>query len=124
MSETVSPLRCRSDVSHVPYWALDVSARAIRSCSAPQPSWWARRSPATRPSHPRYSGRSSTRTSHAKSVAQRLGTEFMGSLPIDPRIAVWSDEGHIEESSVEAFDPIVEKLLKVMPEGKCKPVFK
>ena len=62
--------------------------------------------------------------SHAKSVAQKVGTEFLGSLPIDPRIAVWSDEGHIEESSVEAFDPIVEKLLKVMPEGKCKPVFK
>ncbi len=62
--------------------------------------------------------------SHAEPVAKKLGTEFLGRLPIDPGIAVRCDEGRIEEEPVKAFEPIVEKLLRVMPEGKCKPALK
>ena len=62
--------------------------------------------------------------SHAEEVAQRLGIKFLGRLPIDPDIAVRCDQGRIEEERVKAFEPIVEELLKVMPEGKRKPVFK
>ena len=59
--------------------------------------------------------------SHAESVAQRLGIEFLGRLPIDPSIAVRCDAGEVETEPAEAFKPIAEKLVSVMPEGKCKP---
>ena len=71
MSETVSPFCCKSDVSHVPYWALDFSAEASRSCKAPLASWWASRSPETCLSHARYCGLSSTRISQASGSSIR-----------------------------------------------------
>jgi len=59
--------------------------------------------------------------SHAESVARKLGIEFLGSLPIDPAIAIRCDAGRVEEEPAEAFAPIAEKLIGIVPEGKCKP---
>jgi len=61
--------------------------------------------------------------SQSEESARKLGVPLLGRLPIDPEIARLSDTGKIEEYAAEAFEPVVDKLLAVMPETKCKPVF-
>ena len=56
--------------------------------------------------------------SHAEETAQRIGTPFLGRLPIDPEIAKLCDAGRVEEYPAEAFVPIAQDLARRMPEAQ------
>jgi len=55
--------------------------------------------------------------SHAEKTAERLGVPLLGRLPIDPAIAQLCDTGAIEDYRSEAFDAVVEELIKRAPEA-------
>lgn len=48
-------------------------------------------------------------------MAARLGTPFLGRLPIDPEIAHLCDIGRIEMYPAEAFGPIAQRLADLAP---------
>ena len=60
--------------------------------------------------------------SHAEETAARLGVPLLGRLPIDPEIARLSDAGAIEEYRSQAFDAVVEELVRRAPEARPSPV--
>ena len=47
----------------------------------------------------------------AKDTAQRIQTQLLGHLPLDPRIAILCDRGKIEDYRSKDFESIVEKTL-------------
>ena len=51
--------------------------------------------------------------SHAEELAARLGTAFLGRLPIDPEIARLCDAGHIEDYPVESFRPMAQRIVEL-----------
>jgi Mrp family chromosome partitioning ATPase len=53
--------------------------------------------------------------SRAEEMAARLGTPFLGRLPIDPEIARLCDAGRIEDYPAEAFVPIAKRLVEIAP---------
>jgi Mrp family chromosome partitioning ATPase len=59
--------------------------------------------------------------SHAEDTASRLGVALLGRLPLDSEIAELSDKGHIEEYAALQFVPIVQTLVKSMPQAKEPP---
>jgi len=59
--------------------------------------------------------------SHADETAARFGVPLLGRLPIDPTIARLSDTGAIEDYRSEAFDAMVEELVKTAPEARPSP---
>jgi len=59
--------------------------------------------------------------SHADETATRFGVPLLGRLPIDPMIARLSDTGAIEDYQSEAFDAMVEELIKTAPEARPSP---
>ena len=56
--------------------------------------------------------------SHAEETAERLGIPFLGRLPIEPEIARLCDAGQVEVYDAQAFVPIVEELVKRIPEAQ------
>jgi Mrp family chromosome partitioning ATPase len=60
--------------------------------------------------------------SHAEETARRIGTPFLGRLPIDPEIARLCDAGRIEEYAAEAFAPIAQDLAKRTPEARLSNI--
>ena len=61
--------------------------------------------------------------SQAASTAESLGIPLLGRLPLDPELAMRCDSGRVEEQHTELFDSVVDELLALVPEEKCKPVF-
>jgi len=59
--------------------------------------------------------------SNASEVANSLRIPILGRMPIDPRIAELADSGRLEEYEATEFEPIVERLLAVMPERATQP---
>jgi len=59
--------------------------------------------------------------SHAEDTASRLGVALLGRLPLDSEIAELSDKGHIEDYPASQFVPIVQTLVKTMPQAKEPP---
>jgi len=53
--------------------------------------------------------------SHAEEMAARLGTPFLGRLPIDPEVARLCDAGRIEDYTTESFTPIAQRLAETAP---------
>jgi ATP-binding protein involved in chromosome partitioning len=51
--------------------------------------------------------------SRAEELALRLGTFFLGRLPIDPEIARLCDAGHIEDYPVEPFRPMAQRIVEL-----------
>jgi Mrp family chromosome partitioning ATPase len=59
--------------------------------------------------------------SNAADVAVAMRVPVLGRLPVDPRIATLSDSGRLAEYEAEEFEPVVDRLLKVMPEIATVP---
>ncbi len=60
--------------------------------------------------------------SQAAAVAKLVGAPIIGRLPIDPTIAELADAGRLEEYTGEAFSPVAERLLTLLPEqAAAKP---
>ncbi|MCQ5377711.1 MAG: Mrp/NBP35 family ATP-binding protein [Candidatus Methanomethylicia archaeon] len=51
-------------------------------------------------------------TSNGLTLAQKINTKFLGSLPIDPLLSKACDEGKIEGYDIKYFKPVVELLIK------------
>jgi len=63
--------------------------------------------------------------SQTGAVARSLGAPLIGQLPIDPTIAELADQGRLEEYSAEAFAPVADRLLSLLPERAAdKPPIK
>jgi Mrp family chromosome partitioning ATPase len=64
--------------------------------------------------------------SQAEATARRTGVPLLGSLPLDPSLAVLSDAGRVEDYRSEAFDGIVDRILERQAheraEGTAEPV--
>ena len=56
-------------------------------------------------------------------VAAHLGIPLLGSLPLDPNLALWCDEGRIEDYRGADFALIVEAILERTPATKTVPIF-
>jgi Mrp family chromosome partitioning ATPase len=50
--------------------------------------------------------------SQAEDTARRAGLSLLGSLPLDPGLAVMCDEGRVEDYRSEAFESIVDRILE------------
>ena len=59
--------------------------------------------------------------SAAEATAARLDVLFLGRLPLDPDLAVWCDNGRIEEYEGTAFTPIAEAIVEQVPARKTVP---
>jgi len=59
--------------------------------------------------------------SAAEATAARLGIPFLGSLPLDPNLAVLCDSGRIEEYESPDFAPIAEAIMDRVPATKTVP---
>lgn len=59
--------------------------------------------------------------STAAELAAAMGVPLLGRLPIRPEIARLGDSGRLEEYPAEEFEPIVERLLTLVPEETCTP---
>jgi len=59
--------------------------------------------------------------SNTAEVASSLGIPILGRLPIDPEISLLADSGHLEEYRAKQFEPVVKRLLAVMPEKATVP---
>ena len=57
-------------------------------------------------------------TSHAEEMAAKLGTQFLGRLPIDPQIARLCDTGCIEDYPADGFQMIAEQIATLAPQAK------
>ncbi|MEW5717287.1 MAG: P-loop NTPase, partial [Chloroflexota bacterium] len=51
--------------------------------------------------------------SHAEELALRLGTSFLGRLPIDPEIARLCDAGRIEDYTGAPFHPMAQRIVEL-----------
>ena len=60
--------------------------------------------------------------SNAEDTAARLGVPLLGSLPLDPELALWCDEGRIEDYRGADFAPIAEAILELMPTIQTVPI--
>jgi Mrp family chromosome partitioning ATPase len=58
--------------------------------------------------------------SKSAAIAARFRIPLLGRLPIDPQVAQFCDVGRVEDLPAEEFAPIVEKLIKSVPEAKRK----
>jgi Mrp family chromosome partitioning ATPase len=56
--------------------------------------------------------------SKSAAVAARFRIPLLGRLPIDPQVAQFCDVGRVEDLPAEEFAPIVEELVKSVPEAK------
>jgi Mrp family chromosome partitioning ATPase len=61
--------------------------------------------------------------SQAAITATSIGAPLLGRLPLDPELATLCDAGQIETYAAEAFAPIADKVVTLMPETVVKPVF-
>lgn len=61
--------------------------------------------------------------SRAQHTASQLGLPMLGTLPLDPELAVRCDAGEIEEYAGELFEPIAEKVVERVPASKTVPLF-
>ncbi|MBU0492864.1 MAG: Mrp/NBP35 family ATP-binding protein [Chloroflexi bacterium] len=59
--------------------------------------------------------------SNAEANAARLGIPFLGSLPLDPELAVWCDEGRIEDYRGTDFAPVAKAIMERVPVHKTVP---
>jgi len=59
--------------------------------------------------------------SNAEHTAQLAGIPFLGSIPIDPRLAACCDAGEIEQYDHDVLPAIVEQVMARMPKEKAKP---
>jgi hypothetical protein len=50
--------------------------------------------------------------SRADATARRAGVLLLGSLPLDPALAVLSDSGRIEDYRSEAFESVVDRIVE------------
>ena len=53
--------------------------------------------------------------SQAVETARQAGVDRLGSLPLDPDLAVMCDRGKVEEYRLEAFENVVDKILEMEP---------
>ena len=53
--------------------------------------------------------------SQATETARQVGLDMLGSLPLDPDLAVMCDRGKVEEYRLEAFETIVDSILEMEP---------
>lgn len=59
--------------------------------------------------------------SNADQVASSLRIPILGRLPIDPEISLLADSGRLEEYPANEFEPVVDRLLAIMPEQATVP---
>jgi Mrp family chromosome partitioning ATPase len=64
--------------------------------------------------------------SRADATVRRTGVPLLGSLPLDPSLAVLSDAGRIEDYRSEAFETVVDRIIEPHPreraEGRAEPM--
>lgn len=60
--------------------------------------------------------------SRGEAMAARLGVPFLGSLPLDPRVAALSDSGEIESFPTEDFRAVARRLIQESPPSRFSPV--
>jgi Mrp family chromosome partitioning ATPase len=53
--------------------------------------------------------------SQAVETARQVGLDRLGSLPLDPDLAVMCDRGQVEEYRLEAFETMVDRILEMEP---------
>jgi Mrp family chromosome partitioning ATPase len=56
--------------------------------------------------------------SRAEATARRTGLSLLGSLPLDPALAVLCDEGKVEDYRSEAFEGVVDRILERGARGR------
>ncbi len=61
--------------------------------------------------------------SHADEVAESLGVPLLGRIPLDPELAMRCDTGQIELYTGDVFEPIASRIVELVPEVKCNPLF-
>ncbi len=61
--------------------------------------------------------------SHADEVAESLGVPLLGRIPLDPELAMRCDTGQVELYTGDVFEPIASKIVELVPEVKCNPLF-
>ena len=59
--------------------------------------------------------------SNADQVANSLRVPILGRMPIDPEISLLADSGRLEEYPANEFEPVVDRLLAIMPEQATVP---
>ena len=59
--------------------------------------------------------------SYAAELANTMRVPLLGRLPINPEIATLGDGGHLDEYPAPEFEPLVERLLVVIPETAAAP---
>ena len=59
--------------------------------------------------------------SNADQVASSLRIPILGRMPIDPEISLLADSGRLEEYPANEFEPVVDRLLTIMPEQATVP---
>jgi Mrp family chromosome partitioning ATPase len=57
--------------------------------------------------------------SHADEIAAELGVPLLSRLPLDPEISRLCDQGHIEDYSAKAFEPVVERIVASAPPARA-----
>jgi len=60
-------------------------------------------------------------SSNAVEVAVSMGAPLLGRLPIRPEISVLADSGRLEEYPGEEFEPLLDRLIVLVPEVACGP---
>jgi Mrp family chromosome partitioning ATPase len=61
--------------------------------------------------------------SKAAETGRQIGAPLLGQLPLDSALSTLSDLGRIEDYPAEAFAPIADMVVALMPETKVKPAF-
>jgi Mrp family chromosome partitioning ATPase len=59
--------------------------------------------------------------SNAAGLAAEIRVPLLGRLPISPEIALLGDSGRLEEYAAGEFEPLVARLLLLVPETACVP---
>ena len=60
--------------------------------------------------------------SHAEDVARALGIPLLGSIPLDPELAVRCDAGEVELYASDVFMSIAARISELVPNVKRKPL--
>jgi len=60
--------------------------------------------------------------SNAAELAANVGAPLLGRLPLRPELTSLADSGHLEEYAATDFEPIVERLVVLVPEEASHPV--
>ncbi len=60
--------------------------------------------------------------STAGEIARAIGAPVLGRLGIDPQMTALADEGGLEGYDAADFEPIVERILSLVPETASKPI--